>query len=383
MTYERNKRAWPGYFLFFAAVTTINPVQADVEWGGYYKNLLMVSKTVVPPEENYTLDLNRLRLQLHGDIIKKLGFNIEYDNEFLLGDYLDTQQFSIQKQQPSTGYVDLEDDYLDKTDVYARHRLYRGYLSLALNEVDVRLGRQRIAWGTALLWNPMDILNPLNPVQLEREERPGVDALLIDWNYGVLSRLSLVAAGHDEGEDSSYAIRWRSHVSQFDVSLMRGRFHKDTVTGLDFAGQLGQVGIRGEFTHSNTNIDGVYNRTVVGADYTFTNTLSLSMEYYFNGQGASDKSDYEIARWLTGEIQSMGRYYLGAFAGYDLTPLLRWDNYVIVNLDDDSSFRFHSLAYSLPENLDLTVGVQVYAGTGNSEYGQLQDIYYTQLQWFF
>ena len=371
------------YFVFIIIGLTIDSASADVEWGGYYKNLLVNSKTVFPAPENYNLDLNRLRLKLRGEITETLGFNIEYDNELLLGDYIDTQQFSTQKRQTSTGYIDLEDEYLDQSDIYARHLLYRAYISYTMNDISLRLGRQRIAWGTALLWNPMDILNPLNPIQLEREERPGVDALLMDWDYNALSRLSLVAARHDEGEESSYAVRWRSHLGQFDFALMSGQFRNDDVTGFDFAGQIEQIGIRGEFTRNSTITYGVYNRLVVGADYTFANTLSISIEYYFNGQGARDKDDYDITRWLSGDLQGLARHYIGTFIGYDLTPIFRWDNYIIINLDDNSSFVFPGLDYSLSDNLDLSVGVQLYNGSEDSEYGQLQNIYYTQLQWFF
>jgi len=63
--------------------------------------------------------------------------------------------------------------------------------------------------------------------------------------------------------------------------------------------------------------------------------------------------------------------------------LLRWNNYLIVNLDDNSVFGFHSLVYSLFDDMDLTLGVQLQSGSEKSEYGQLQNVYYTQLQWFF
>lgn len=384
---KKEKRIKSRYYLL-AAFVWLNmllaaPVRADMEWSGYYKNILLESTTLFPQAESYTLDLNRLRLQLRGDLTEKINFNIEYDNEILLGNYLDTQQFQLQKQQSTSNYFDLEDDYIDTSDAYARHSLYRAYVTITLADVDLRIGRQRIAWGTALLWNPMDILNPLNPVQLERAERPGVDAILLDWNTQALSRLSLVAAKHNAGDTSSEAIRWRTNFKGVDISAMAGNFREDKVLGLDFAGQIKQVGIRGELTRSKTELDGEYNRVVVGADYTFANTLSLSLEYYYNGQGATEISNYQISRWLLGDLQSLARHYLGGFLAYDITPLLRWENILIVNLVDDSYFLFPSLTYSLTENITGSVGMQLFDGTDTSEYGQSHDLYYIQLQWFF
>ncbi len=54
-------------------------------------------------------------------------------------------------------------------------------------------GRQRIGWGTARFWSPMDMFNPISPLQIESEERQGVDAALaafrsaggLRWNAGV------------------------------------------------------------------------------------------------------------------------------------------------------------------------------------------------------
>ncbi len=361
-----------------------NPAQAIVQLDGYYKNILLQSATVLPPAgKDYNLDINRLRLRLRGQPTKRLRFDVAYDNEVWLGSYLDTTQFAVQQNRPQDTLFDLQQTTIDRRRTFARHGFYRAYVSLALGDVDVRAGRQRIAWGTALLWNPMDILNPLNPLQLERDEQIGVDAVSADWNYAALSRVSLVMAAHEKGDNSSYAMRWQSNIGLFDISLMSGQFRQGTVSGFDFAGQIGQVGLRGEFTHSNTRLDGDYQRFVIGADYSPGNSLTLALEYYFNGQGASDPDAYQIARWSNGELQSLGRHYLGNFFGYDFTPLLRWNNYLIVNLDDNSVFGFHSLVYSLFDDMDLTLGVQLQSGSEKSEYGQLQNVYYTQLQWFF
>jgi len=377
-----SERGLVGVVLFMLALSA--PVLGDVQFEGYYKNILLQSATVLPPAgRGYDLDISRLRLQMRARPTDNLRFDIAYDNELWLGSYLDTTQFAMQRDQPPDTRFDLQQTTVDRQQAFARHRLYRGYLSVALGDVDIRAGRQRIAWGTALLWNPMDILNPLNPLQLEREERAGVDALAVDWNYGALSRLSLVAASHQGGDTSSYAARWQGNAGLFDYSLMSGRFRGDTISGFDFAGQIGQVGLRGEFTYSITLRDGEYRRFVVGADYSVGDRLSLAIEYYFNGQGATNPADYQFMRWLSGEIQSLGRHYLGGFLGYDFTPLLRWNSYLIANLDDGSVFGFHSLLYSLTDNLELTLGLQSQSGTASSEFGRLQDLYYTQLQWFF
>ena len=91
-------------------------------------------------------------------------------------------------------YWRADANYVERGDVYGRHRLYRAAVTLTRGDVDLKLGRQRIAWGTGRFWSPLDILNPVSPLALEREERVGVDAALLEAKLGPLSRASLVYA---------------------------------------------------------------------------------------------------------------------------------------------------------------------------------------------
>lgn len=353
-----------------------------VEITGYYKNLLLHSKTLPAfgPGESYLLDLNRLRLEFKGRLSERVDFDFQYDNEILLGNYLETAQFRTLDSRPPDTHFDLEGNYHRGDKLLGRHRLYRGYMRLVLPEADLRIGRQRIAWGTAQFWNPVDLLNPFNPIQVEREERIGVDAAVLDWNTGPLSRLSLVHAKHRGGTSS--AARWRTNQAGFDLSVLAGRFRDGTVTGIDFAGQAGEIGLRGEMTHTDSP-RARFNRAVVGADYTFRNSLSLNAELYYNGEGAANASAYDFNRLLIGEIQNVARRYLGLYAGYDVSPLLRWDNHLVVNRDDHSYFFSPRAIYSLSDNWELVAGVQFFRGESGSEYGAFNDLYFFQVQRFF
>ncbi len=350
---------------------------------GYYKNLFVASRTLPSfgPQERYDLDLNRLRIKLRGGLGEAAALEVQYDNELLLGSYLETLQFAALDAMGSDTYFDWDGTYVSRDDLVARHSLYRAHITLTGTRAELRVGRQRLAWGTALFWNPVDILNPFNPVQLEREERTGVDAVLLGWDYGALSRLSVVGARQRSGD--SVALRWRGNWRGFDLALTGGRFRGDEVAGFDFAGQLGLIGLRGEATRTRSEKDGSYTRVVLGADRSFANTLTLNLELYYNGQGRGDTRDYEFMRLVSGEVVSLARYYGAFFLGYELTPLLRWDNYVILNLDDDSRFLAPRLVYSPTGSLDWALGVQYFDGPTDSEYGVLETLFFSELQWFF
>ena len=141
--------------------------------------------------------------------------------------------------------------------------------------------------------------------------------------------------------------------------------------------------MRAELTGARREDGSSYRRALLGLDYAFRNTLTLSGELYYNGAGASERSAYDFASLFAGSIQSVGRRYFGGYAGYEITPLLKWTNYLVVNLDDRSRYFSPSLVYSLTTNVDLTIGAQLFRGGQGSEYARLNDVYYAHMQWFF
>ena len=369
-------------WLLLSGLLVAPALAVELEFGGYYKNLLIDSRTSFPLAEDYVLDLNRLRLEMRGRPNKWLGFEVSYDNEALLGSYLDTAQFQRLRTMSPPTYWDLEDDYVNRGSLFVRHRLYRGYVDIATPLADVLVGRQRVAWGSGRFWNPTDLLNPFNPIAIEREERQGVDALLVQRNIAALSRLSFVYAPQRES-DPSRGVQYRTNIASTDVALMAGEFRGDRVVGLDLVGRLGEGGVRLEAAHTNAMAEKDYTRAVAGFDYAFANTLTVTVEYYYNGQGASDISAYDFARLQTGFIQNVGRRYVGGQLSYEITPLLRTDNVLIVNADDNSHFLAPKLAYAVTTNLEWAVGMQLFAGEPGSEFDSFNDTYFTHLQYFF
>jgi hypothetical protein len=355
---------------------------AELKFSGYYKNLLLDSETIAPPGERYTLDRNRLRLELKGTLAEGAALDLQYDNEVLLGSYLQTAQFAAQKSLEPPQYWDLERSYGEGDNWYGRHRLYRASLTLSSGATDVRIGRQRIAWGTGRFWSPVDLLNPINPITLEREERVGVDAVLAERKLGALSRIAAVYAPSRESGLSSGALNWHANAAGVDYSVVAGRFSGERVGGAAIATQWAGAGVRAEYTH-NAPEAAAYWRGVFALDYAFASTLTLSGELYYNGAGASEPSAYDFAALFAGRIQNVGRKYFGGYAGYEITPLLKSANFLVANLADDSRYFSPTLVFSLRPNLDLTLGAQVFSGPAGSEYGTLKDVAYAQLQWFF
>lgn len=370
-----------------ALLAALSPAAAQeapaLTLSGYYKNLLLRSETVLPERESYALDVNRLRLEAKGKRTEVAALDLQYDNELLLGSYLRTEQFRIQKDQRAPQYWDLESNYAESKSYYGRHRLYRAAVTFSSGNADLRIGRQRIAWGTGRFFSPLDILNPFSPIALEREERVGVDAMLAEYKLGAVSRIGAVYAPTHDRSESSAALIWHHNAAGVDYSIVAGRFARDRVLGADIATQIGEAGLRAEFTRTRRATGDRFSRVLLGVDYAFANTLTVSAELYYDGAGASERSRYDFASLFAGRIQNVGRRYAAAYAGYEITPLLRSNNYAVTNLADRSRYLAPSLTYSVRTNLDLTVGAQWFSGAVDSEFGRSSKVAYAQVQWFF
>lgn len=350
---------------------------------GYFLSLYTRSRTVVPPQERFTFDLNRLRLKLEAKPLARLGLELQYDNELLLGNYLRTAQYALTKNRVEATTFDLQRDYATRDELLARHGLYRAVATWSLTSTDVKLGRQRIPLGTGVFWSPMDLLNPLDPTRLERDYRAGADAVLIEQKLGALGRVSGMYSPSNRRSQSVVAGYAHGNVRGTDYSALFGTFRGDYVLGGDFSTARGGLGIRGEATFTRANDGARYGRGLLGADYGFANSLTATVEAYYNGRGTADPAKYDFASLLTGRVLNVGRLYGATAISYPITPLVKIAGYAVVNFDDRSTVLWPRLEWSARTNLDIVAGVQRFGGSSESEYGRVNTLLHGEARWFF
>jgi len=126
-----------------------------------------------------------------------------------------------------------------------------------------------------------------------------------------------------------------------------------------------------------------YLRAALGAQYIFPNTLSILVEYHYNGKGERNKENYNWEAAVDGTEPVLARNYLFSTVSCEITPLLVGTFSVIHNVDDGSVMLAPSVDYSLTEDLYLTLGAQVGIGQGQTEYGARPEVYYFQMRYYF
>ncbi len=349
-----------------------------LEFSGQYTNLLFQTRDFMQQERG--TDLNRLRLEADGDA-GAFRFHLAYDHELLWGGMVADPRVAAALAQPDPTWIDATADLVRRTHVNWRHTLYRGWFAYEQGTIALKVGRQRIAWGSGRIWNPTDRFNPVQPTALEAEQKLGVDAARMAWNYGGNGSVIIVAAPARSNYRTSrkLALRWQDTFGEFDLAVTGGRIGSENMFGLDITGNLGDAGVRMEWMQGRDRRGGSYGQVATGIDYTwqnrwFANGLYMALEYFYNGAAGIPGAD---------RLNSRANALLAGMLGYDLTPLWRLDLLMIADLQHGGDFLMPSLKWSAAENLEMTLLAQLPGGRSVSEFAALEPLFALRLDYYF
>jgi hypothetical protein len=292
------------------------------------------------------------------------------------------------------------------------HNLDRLSLTWKLPAADITLGRQVIAWGSARLVNPTDVLIPFSFNELDKEERRGIDAVRVRVPLGAMSELD---AGWVPGPDFRLSrgaafLRGRFSLWNTDLSLLLMDFRRHLLLGLDLARSLGGAGVWLEaayvvpeaFRGGSEFREPDYFRFSAGADHQLGGKTYAFVEYHFNGAGKRRGTEYadalDTSAYLDGSVYLFGRHYLGAGLSRQVTPLLPLTALFLWNLNDGSAMALVTGEYNIAENIYLSAGAHVGGGHGpellaglppppglgiRSEFGLYPDLFFASFRLYF
>lgn len=324
----------------------------------------------------------RLRLSLSSELAAwtegGLRLQLDHDSELLSGDAAYRAALDEALAAPQDQALRDRGVWWRDRRTLGRQQFFRAFVQARAGDFSATLGRQRIALGQGRLWSSLDLLNPPNPQQIEREDFIGVDALLMEQALGPLSRASLVLAPMPGGGPTRWLLQWRTHVQAMDLSLSHARYGQDRLLSVDLAGQWAEAGLRAEFTRSAPASGPAYFSGVLGADYAFNAQLSASLEWYWRSR--------PLAAQAPGRGQArppQGAHAVGLSLGYELTPLLKLQGLWLRNAGDGSQLIAPGFSWSLSENAVLSAGLQRFSGAARSEYGPGGRLAFVRYQRYF
>ncbi len=312
--------------------------------------------------------------------------------------------------------VTYDDGYLDLTWKISSDNSYVLYTNLdRLNikwtkeKFEVTLGRQRINWGTNMVWNPNDIFNAFNYFDFNYIERPGSDALLVEYYTGDFSSIQLAGklSYRNELMDSvtlekklgvTAAALYKFNRWGYDFQFFGGYMQTDITAGLGWSGNIGGAGFTGEaswFRDSDhfSDTTGIVIASISGS-YVFKNQIMVNMSVIYNSNGSTGYA-YKDYSGITGSLTTMfssslnvknltpSRFDIFGQVSYPATPLINVSLSGIFNPYDLSCYVGPSATFSLTDNISLMLVGQLFYGDELTEFGDYGQMYFLDLKWNF
>ncbi len=252
----------------------------------------------------------------------------------------------------------------DPGDVTATAVLDRCELRFASESVDVVIGRQAISFGKAWFWNPLDVFAAFGAVQMDRDYKPGVDAVRIEVPMGEFSGLTLVAAMGDLDVQE----RWRqlgvigrafTTVGGFDVALQGGLLRGGWQAGAALSGEIEPVDVRAEVAWNQPRKTdggpGGHLVGVFGVSRRFESELSLAVEHLLHNGGPNDRNG-RMLLLADRQLLQASRNVTGLMASYPLLPVLSGSLATLMSWDDQSLMVQPGLTWSAADEVDVVLG---------------------------
>lgn len=285
------------------------------------------------------------------------------------------------------GWADLSFLAFSSRSVFMHTVFDRAYIDWSSGNWQIRLGRQRINWGQSFVWNPNDIFNAYSFFDFDYEERPGSDALFVQYFTGVTSSVQFAASTRGSWEESTLAGMFRWNVNGYDIQILSGKMQEDVVLGTGWSGNLKNWGFKGEMTYFYSTKENEAKRGLyiadVSLDYTFKNSTFIHGEVIYNSrpQGQGFAIGSLNPEPLTAKSLTNTHWNVFTEARLQFTPLISGGAATIISPDNWSYFVGPSLAISLSENIDFLALIQSF--NAGDELDAQGTFIFTRLKWSF
>ena len=367
------------------------PVQKNSHWtiNGYLKDLQTVEFTDI--NKKWTLEnLVHNRVDVHWYHDSAWKFHLGIRNRFFYGD---PEAIVVQDELLKL----RNDDFFDLSKTIVKGQSYllhsnidRASIDYTRGKWEFTIGRQRINWGLNLVWNPNDIFNAYSYFDFDYEERPGTDAVRLQYYLNSTSSAEIAFKPGRLANETIAAGLYRFTKGSYDIQALAGIYKTDYVLGGGWSGVLGQAGFNGEVSAFVPRKDFRLSHTVIsasaGINYTFPNSLYLHGAYLLNSSGLlkgdSLSPDFFLNN-VSAKSLSPARHSLFAEAAYQFNPLIRGDLSAIYTPADGSFFIGPFFTFSLTNTIEMLAGGQLFFGGNQSLYGDYGRALFLRFKWSF
>jgi len=300
------------------------------------------------------------RLNINAYIGSKITFNTELRNRLFTGDMSRAGNAYSEIIGSDQGLADMSWNLIRENSFFFNTTIDRLWMDVRLDRFEARIGRQRINWGQALVWNPNDIFNAYSFFDFDYVERPGSDAVRIQY-FPSSSSAAEIAAKIDSDHDVTAAGLYRFNKWGFDLQFLAGYANSsDLVAGTGLSGAIGSFSLRGEGTlfypaGSSGSNEGTLLLTA-GTDRIFENNSMLQFQFMYcnNPLSITDFNSFYSGNMSAKDLAFSEFTAFGSFT-WAANPLLNLTLSAMWFPDLDGYFAGPSIDYSLAENIDFSL----------------------------
>jgi hypothetical protein len=299
------------------------------------------------------------RLNFKGYLGKHVTFAVELRNRIFTGDMVKSNRMYAEIIGSDQGLIDLSWNLVNEKSFIINTTMDRYWLDLNYTKFQARIGRQRINWGQTFVWNPNDIFNTYSFFDFDYIERPGSDAIRLQYYPGSSSTLEF-AVKADNDKDITAALLYRFNKWGYDIQFLSGYVNgEDIVAGTGWSGAIGGISFRGEAcwfqpakNFSDSTGRGLF---TIGFDKAYKDNSMIQLQVMYCNEPLKLSS---INSFYSGNLSSKDLAFskFSAFGqvSYPATPLLNLSLSAMWFPDLKGYFAGPSLEYSLAENVDFS-----------------------------
>jgi len=386
--------------LFLAIAASAQSSFYDVT--GYVKYLFTTSK--YPFFKDRLNDhLVHARINAHFYPTDQMMAAVEIRNRFFYGSSVEKIPNFIDLLKSHYEFSQMDAVLWDREKSIGYTQVDRLWLDYTTGNLQITLGRQRVAWGTALVWNVIDLYNPKSILDWDYEEKPGADAIRLQYYTGPVTKVEFTVKPGKKRENAIVSGLFSVNWSGYDLFGIAGIRQNRWIVGGAWAGNIKKGGFRGEFTVSEApsknsiafnpflslfgasdfSSDKPVVSVVLSYDYTFPNSFYWLTEILYNSNGKTENTGLFQQAALQAGLLSPARWSFFQELAYDITPLTRATLFAIHNPNDKSSIIVPMLEHSLATNLDLSFVGFVTSGEHLTEFGDYGNSVFVRLKYSF